>query len=898
MTPPPIVTGLSPNEGPPGTKITIRGENFGTKPTDLTGLKVCGCDCLLSAEWKSPNKIIAISGPGKGKGDIIVTTRLGGEGVCNVSFKGYYETVGSLKESAVWVEEAPYFGGKHSLSSSSYQQEDPLGLSVEGNDKKFPEDDLKELFPNASGNIALENFSPGWFLLENHHVTSFNDLKAGLLHLRRKVEGQKEGQLSFLKSNISSVVDQLDTIGSMKDKFRCDLTEYGNEPTLKLDKSIKECERDARKLFDDVLTRRDRAEKTRNALNVLARFRFLFCLPCVIERNIKKGDYEIVINDYMRVKNLFNKSDVAVFKTALNEIEKKVAGLQKMLHQKLVQMPISVEEQKRLIRHLVNLESPYEPAWDAIQSHSEYINLRMRHCYEEHKVAEAIFIEEISKAKGGSSTSKYSKFNQPPQDLSSIPENVLFIEDLCEIVSELFPDLWKLGQAYFTGDLHVKVEPGRQVGFKHIVLSIMEAFCKTLRSAIIPHTLDKSTDKATYGTWSTPDSDTIKPWLPACLRYVRSTYSILIKLDLPSEALDIVFKFILDLRIHCMSVLFKQASDQIEQLSKQETWKIEFTGKHNGVTELPIKFEQSVQEVIQIVRESVLLSEQREGSLLDNPTANKELDKQVDSLLSMFHKVLSNLSLKKDNDDDDECTTVVSQLIGTPTASYRTHNSKSQLPIWEHRLLTTLSNCQYTRLVVLKNLEEGFTKGGYPAPKVALDNCCSKLEALEKSVLELYLEEKSDPLVGTIEPSMYLERFDWDTQIKPTDVRPYVKECINNLIHVHSEVNSISPTLVNSVLPQVVQTISEEIYRLMVCVQKFSKAGILQARVDINTLQHFFQNYSTSKAKYYFKEALDTIPALETSEQLIIEEILKVCKKRMKLQILCLQQPITNGVLK
>ena len=35
MAPPPIVTGLSPKEGAPGTKITIRGEHLGTKPGDL-----------------------------------------------------------------------------------------------------------------------------------------------------------------------------------------------------------------------------------------------------------------------------------------------------------------------------------------------------------------------------------------------------------------------------------------------------------------------------------------------------------------------------------------------------------------------------------------------------------------------------------------------------------------------------------------------------------------------------------------------------------------------------------------------------------------------------------------------------------------------------------------------
>ena len=30
-----VVTGISPKEGKPGTKLTIRGENFGSSPSDL-----------------------------------------------------------------------------------------------------------------------------------------------------------------------------------------------------------------------------------------------------------------------------------------------------------------------------------------------------------------------------------------------------------------------------------------------------------------------------------------------------------------------------------------------------------------------------------------------------------------------------------------------------------------------------------------------------------------------------------------------------------------------------------------------------------------------------------------------------------------------------------------------
>lgn len=60
-----------------------------------------------------------------------------------------------------------------------------------------------------------------------------------LLHLRRKVEGQKEGHLSFLKTNVGAVMDQVDTLMVLKEKYEGDLSAFGTEPTLKLEKAIK-----------------------------------------------------------------------------------------------------------------------------------------------------------------------------------------------------------------------------------------------------------------------------------------------------------------------------------------------------------------------------------------------------------------------------------------------------------------------------------------------------------------------------------------------------------------------------------------------------------------------------------------------------------------------------------
>lgn len=63
----------------------------------ITGLTICGANCLLSADYKSASKIIARTGQAQPrKGDVIVTTRSGGEGSCTVQFKSVMVVPGMI----------------------------------------------------------------------------------------------------------------------------------------------------------------------------------------------------------------------------------------------------------------------------------------------------------------------------------------------------------------------------------------------------------------------------------------------------------------------------------------------------------------------------------------------------------------------------------------------------------------------------------------------------------------------------------------------------------------------------------------------------------------------------------------------------------------------------------
>ncbi|XP_078047507.1 exocyst complex component secretory 5 [Augochlora pura] len=876
MGPPPVVTGLSPKEGPPGTRVIVRGEFLGNKAQDLVGLTICGCDCLLSAEWKSTNKIIARSGPCKGRGDIIVTTRSGGQGTSTVQFRGYHETIGPMKESAVWVEEAPlqsFVWGRRTLSPTNYQQEDPLGLSVEGNDKKFPEDELMELFGEGSGDLTNEKFHPGWFLLQHHHATTFEDLKAGLAYLKRKVNSQKEGQLSFLKANVGSVMEQLDTIMLLKEQFETDIKTYGGDPTEKLETAIQQSMTEANKLFDDVLARRDRADATRNALAVMQRYKFLFCMPINIEKNIKRGNYDLVINDYARVKNLFKTTEVEVFKQVLQEIDNRIEMLKVFLRNKLEEMPLSLEEHKKIIRNLVNLEAEGDPAWDAIVSHANYLKKSITACVQEQLEAENSSGDDLNKSKSGQN-SKQLKTNM--NDDGNMFPQILCIEAICDIIVEQIPDLWRLGQSYFTGQLHVAVDVEKQTPFKNIVLSSMQHAMEAMRYMC------------------SNEQDAV--WLLHTLRRIRQMYASLIHLDLPSDALDIFGKLILDLRLQCFASLFKQTAEKIAALNKKETWQIEYVNEDGGVTRVPYLFEDMVMDVSKRARDTVVACGPRESQLFANPAHQQLYYNSIKALFTSFARCLQQLAFSGCEEalDDDESS--VSQLVGSPSG-YKSKSNKHHGPTWEQCLLISLSNIRYTLKTILPKIGDALKEMDYPSLSNAVGwKSDWTLETLDTAVLEAYLERRCDPLVGTIEPSMYLGGLEWDFETEPTHVRPYAQEILANLIAVHAEVRRVAPALLYRVLSHIVETVAEELARLMSCVTQFRPAGIIQARTDIILLRNALRAYSTTRAKNFFEEALDAIPQpVSKEDHMRIDILLTKVTNSMQLQLSCLASNTTNN---
>ncbi|XP_074644700.1 exocyst complex component 2-like [Tubulanus polymorphus] len=953
----PIVTGISPKEGPPGTKVTLRGENLGRDQRDLISILICGVECIMSAEWNAPNKIKARTGLARAIGEVIITTKSGGCGTCTVTFKGISVKIGPLQESNVWIDESktivPVIGRNRPSSPIMKVQEDPLGISDEGaNTGKFSEEELQDLFPDGSGNVCQENFDPVWFLLENHHGTKFEFLKDGLTFLKNKSSHRSEGPLSFVKANLTTFMDCLDTLEAMHRKLLEDETsQKGSSLTDRLELLLAKSNECANVLFQEVLGRKDRADATRNALSVLQRFKFLFNLPCSIDKNIKKGDYDLVINDYLRARSLFGQTEVPIFKKVYEEVEKRISDFRKMLHSKLLKFPSTLEEQKKLIRYLVNLEQRGDPAWECLIHQQKWLTDLMLDCKEGHLSAvknatardEVAVIEDREQYKGqlavptlnvptgsfkplgkvmprhhsicvGSTRELLGGNNNTTSSQVRIPQKVQFVEELTATITETFPDLWKLGQAYFAGQLvlkesgeqKLKVDTSKHAQFKEMIQEVINLFTNLLRAAFLPVTLENlsrdKTKREIFGYWPDARLDIPGAWLPHCVRYVRSCVMSLTNTDLPGDSLDVLQDLAFDMRAHCMTTLLKSALDDIHNLHTRETWDVESSDEFGGTTQLPVLFENIINDTIQHLHEVVMKIKEKETEIFTQRTIQKEATSLCTQLLQGFATVLEELALHGTATKDrsrkrSQSLPMIYAVLSRSPPSPLGDN----VPCLEKRLIIMLSNCNNTIEHIIPRLIDNFEKHGYPEMNKVFRSAQMTFDDLDEKLFEAYIEEKSNPIVGVLEQNMYAGRFDWKNCSKPKGVRTYIKQALLGLISVHAEVYAISPGFVPRVMYKVVQAVCEELLRLVQCVTAFSNYGAIQARLELISLWDAVELYKTNDANAAFQEALNSVQEITTTnDKKLFEDLLNQFKANMKFHLLCLRKVplpnlITNG---
>lgn len=702
------------------------------------------------------------------------------------------------------------------------------------------------MFPEGSGDIASERFDPAYFLLEHHQATTFDDLKAGTEHLRRKVSGHNQNQLSFIKANTNSIMDQMDTLRSIRKRYELDQRDYGPNPTVKVETAIAKCKEEADKMFFDVLGRKDKADKTRNALTVLNRFKFLFHLPASIRTHLSREDYDRVIEEYERAKALYGSSEESLFQTYLSEAEQGVLQMKEVLYRKVRQEVLSIEQQKKLIGSLVQLERDGDPAWESVQTRYRLTFQLMENCKNLHLEKDGNL---LSRSTGqplfASPAGKIRAMFTPPEDPDRVPQNILFVEDITERVGIEFPELWKLGQAYFKHELHIDPDTGKQPVFREMILSSISFFCNLIRAAALPVvTLPNRED---YGVWR--EADKAITWLPHCLQQVRSAYSILISQDLPSQVLDIIKNLTTELRLSSLTNLLNAVVEETYILHEKEDWSQDVSDEYGAVTKLPKLYQGLVLESIGLIKESILCIDNREDDILDHNSSRTGTELQLQKVMCAFAFTLENAA----------------------TENY--YSNQSDIPPDSKRLLLCLNNCKFTRTRVLPKILKSLNDIDQLTLEKISKEARGMYEVLDQKLFDAYIELKCEPIIAIIEPNMYMGKFDWAKCVRPAGARNYVKEVLHNAVCVHAEVSRMGKEFVRRVMDKLVEAVCEELNRLFCCIQRMNSNGCVQAWIDIRCIELSLKPFMGQTSQTFLREAVRPLLELEKEKDITLVQV-------------------------
>ncbi|KAK2834990.1 hypothetical protein Q5P01_015474 [Channa striata] len=865
----------------------------------------------------SASKIVCRVGPARDdKGEIIVTTKSGGLGTSTVSFKLLRpERIGIMDQSAVWVDEMNYYDMRtdrnKGISPLSLRPSNPLGIDTDKG--KIPQKDLELIFPGMSGDFTSENFSATWYLIENHAGSSFEQLRIAASNLKKQASKKNEGSLAYVKGGLSTFFEAQDALAAIHQKLESDGTErVEGSMTQRLENILNRASDTADALFQEVLGRKDKADSTRNALNVLQRFKFLFNLPLNIERNIQKGDYDVVINDYEKAKSLFGNTEVPIFKKVYAEVETRITALRSLLLKKLLQTPSTLHDQKRYIRYLSDLHASGDPAWQCIDAQHKWILQLMLTCRDEFISGQrvgtgALDLEgetrpsALGRLSHSASLKRGGSLRTPRPNTWRIetPQQVQFVEKLSDVVIGQLPNFWKLWISYVNGSLFSEtgeksgqVEKSkknarqRQNDFKKMIEELTNRLVKLIRGAILPTTLPKA-ELSIYGGWETK-TDLSGAWLTQIIHTVRGCYEALSALEIPNDLLQVIQDLLLELRVHCLLMTLLHTTEDIKRLADKEDWVVD----NEGITSLPSHFEQCVVQMLQSLKEPLEIKAGEMNVLQLDQVQDQAAELSV-NIMRVFINCLEQLSTTTDGHIDTSHSVTVDLTSPNRFATVQEGFS----PTSEQRLLIILSNCQYLERRTFLNLADHFEKHGFTGTEKITRVSVDAVRELDRKLFEAYIERRADPIAGSLEPGIYAGYFDWRDCQTPTGVRNYLKEALVNIITVHAEVFTVSKDLVPQVLSKIVESVADEMCRLMQCVSSFSKNGALQARLELCALRDAIATYLNTESNASFKLALDALPQLQSgADKKLLEELLNKFKSSMQLQLTCFQpssvQPI------